>query len=178
MKRLFFCLLAALFSQALSGTDTVISKLELSCEKGQLVFSLEISDPFQGANLEKLKSGLDVSFRLQVEIRRPRKLLPDRVLIERIYSVNSSLRPRENDYSFVLMDENMILEVQHGLSLDQVRQRMSAMSELAVSGEGRLQQQEEYVFAVRALVGRRYLLGLVPLALKTPWREARFIFRQ
>ncbi len=178
MKRLFFCLPILFLLLPLSGADPEISKLELSSEKGQLFFSLEISAPFQDERLEQLKSGLEVIYNLQVEIRRPRKLLPDRVLIERNYSLNARRRPQENDYSFVLMDDRRILEVQHGLSLDRVQLKMTVPPGLTISGEGKLVQQEEYVFAVRALTGSRYFLGLIPLPLKTPWRETRFIFRQ
>jgi len=176
-KPLLILLFSISFFMAVPA-EVSITNLDISSEKGHILFSFDVADPFQGKNLDKLKSGLEVSFIFQVEVRRIRKLLPDARLLKKTFSVNSRFRPQDNSYTFTLLEDKMILTIKHGLTLEELQEKMTSPGNLSISTEGKLQHQEELILAVRAVIDTHYILSIIPSRTKTPWREKRFIFRQ
>jgi hypothetical protein len=149
--------------------------LELRRDGGRLLVSFRVLDGISAEDMERIHSGIAVTFRHRVEVlsHRTLPLLPDKVQARVLLESTASYDSLTKRYALHRRLESRqkggaaeVLEQRQSTSAEQeMRAWMTELADLPVMELGRVEEQRLRV-RVESIIDRRYLLFLIPWNVK------------
>ena len=153
------------------ATKPSLELLGLSKESDALELSIRLNGAFDEKILAKLDSGLEITFRHQVEVRRQRTLWFARVLAHKKIVTSAVLDTLTGNYRLRRTVNRGIVETLTTSDVDEMRQFMTVLEEI------RLELPEDAILDKRAEararshLETRFFLLIFPLAFDTDWER-------
>ena len=155
------------------AAEADIDDLEAVARDGAISISLQLKGALdRPETIESLQSGLPVAIVYQFDLIRKRENWFDRILssseIELVATYNSLTR----EYLLNYRRDRKLVSSQSIRTVEELRRRMTTIREEALLSLGTHRPGDLRVRA-RAVLGRRYLLHVIPRAIATEWDVVR-----
>lgn len=153
-----------------------IADLQVVLGEGAVNVSFTLVDAFHEEILDRIRSGLETSFSLEIRIDQEREMWLNRNIREAELKISCARDKIGGVYRITKSLEGRVFESIQVETEVEMMTAMSSVRKLKILDNGTLQRDEEYVVKVKAELLSRYVLLVVPWDIDTPWREKRFTF--
>lgn len=164
--------------RAQKGADAEIVHATLVRNSGLLQASFRLDNALDDELLARIESGLPTTLTYQVRLERPRKWWFDRNLARSELQVIAMYNAVTREYLVNFKQDGSLIDsrvVQNREALERTMTQIDRMSlarfdsDGAEPGEGEQQQGQEPVVRIRAALGSKNWLGMIPTTVHTPW---------
>jgi hypothetical protein len=158
----FLAVLLGAVSAAAEGA--VIEELVPVVRSDGIFVSFRAGDAFNEDIMHAIRTGLEVTFRYNIELKRPRGIWPDGQVARRAISATVTYDNLTKRYKLTREIDGKIDATE--VVADAEALRMFELSEL--------EPNDSYYVRVKGVMRERNLLLLIPWDVGTGWKEARF----
>jgi len=169
----FLILLCAAAAPAPSKAASIEDLVPLVRSDGVFV-SFRAGDAFNEDIERAIETGLEVNFRYNVELKRPRGILPDGQIARRRISATVSYDNLTKRYRLSREIDGKIDRTEVVADAEAMRRFMTIFESLRLFELSELEPNDSYYVRVKGVMRERNLLLLIPWDVGTPWKEARF----
>lgn len=138
--------------------------------------SFRVEDAFSEDILQAIGSGLEVSFRYNVELKRVRRVWPDEKAAERQIKTTVTYDNLTQRYSLTREIDGEIDATAVVDNAEAMRRFMTEFESLWLFDVSLVEANEEYYLRVNGIMRDRNLLLLIPWNIGADWREAHFTY--
>ncbi len=136
--------------------------------------SFRADDAFNDDIERAIASGLEVSFRYNVELRRPRGIWPDGQVARRVIFATVAYDNLTKRYKLTREIDGKIDRTEVSADAEAMRRFMTTFESLGLFELSELEPNDSYYVRVKGVMRERNLLLLIPWDVGTGWRQARF----
>jgi hypothetical protein len=136
--------------------------------------SFRAGDAFSDDIERAIESGLEVSFRYNVDLRRPRGIWPDGQIARRVIAATVSYDNLTKRYKLTREIDGKIDRTEVSADAEAMRRFMTTFESLRLFELSELEPNDSYYVRVKGVMRERNLLLLIPWDVGTGWRQARF----
>ena len=169
----FLILLCAAAVPAPSKAASIEDLVPLVRSDGVFV-SFRAGDAFNEDIERAIETGLEVNFRYNVELKRPRGIWPDGQIARRRISATVSYDNLTKRYRLSREIDGKIDRTEVVADAEAMRRFMTTFESLRLFELSELEPNDSYYVRVKGVMRERNLLLLIPWDVGTPWKEARF----
>jgi Domain of unknown function (DUF4390) len=168
---------AAILTLTLAGAALEAASIEelVPLVRSDGVFvSFRAGDAFNDDIERAIATGLEVSFRYNVELRRPRGIWPDGQVARRVVSATVAYDNLTKRYKLTREIDGKIDQTEVSADAEAMRRFMTTFESLRLFELSELEPNDSYYVRVKGVMRERNLLLLIPWDVGTAWRKARF----
>jgi hypothetical protein len=136
--------------------------------------SFRAGDAFNEDIERAIETGLEVNFRYNVELKRPRGIWPDGQIARRRISATVSYDNLTKRYRLSREIDGKIDRTEVVADAQAMKRFMTTFESLRLFDLSALEPNDSYYVRVKGVMRERNLLLLIPWDVGTPWKEARF----
>ncbi len=153
-----------------------ISNISVSFKEDDLILSFRADEVFVEDVESRIKSGLEVVFRYEICIKKPRKLLNDPVLLRRILTTHVQYDPFKNQYKLLKKIDDKVVETKMTDSEREMRLWMTSFSNVRFLLLSVLKKGSKYYLSIKGDFLSSSFFFLIPTGVKADWKKIDFIF--
>ncbi len=168
---------AAFLTLTLAGAPLEAASIEelVPLVRSDGVFvSFRAGDAFNEEIERAIATGLEVSFRYNVELKRPRGIWPDGQVARREISATVAYDNLTKRYKLTREIDGKIDRTEVSADAEAMRRFMTTFESLRLFELSELEPNDSYYVRVKGVMRERNLLLLIPWDVGTGWRKARF----
>jgi len=165
---------AVLLGAAAAAEDAVIEELVPVVRSDGIFVSFRAGDAFNQDIEHAIQTGLEVNFRYNVELKRPRGIWLDRQIARRVISATVTYDNLTKRYKLTREIDGKIDATQVVADAEAMRRFMTTFESLRLFELSALEPNDSYYVRVKGVMRERNLLLLIPWDVGTGWKEARF----
>lgn len=143
---------------------------------GHVHVSFRVEDAFDEEIERAIETGLEVSFRYNVQLKRVRGLWFDALIAERRVRTMVSYDNLTKRYSLTREIDGEIDQTAVVADADAMRRFMTSVEVMPVSEVSRIEPNDEYYLRVKGVMRDRNLLLFIPWDVSAGWKETRFTY--
>jgi len=136
--------------------------------------SFRAGDAFNEDIERAIQTGLEVNFRYNVELKRPRGIWLDLQVARRVISVTVTYDNLTKRYKLTREIDGKIDATEVVADAEAMRRFMTTFESLRLFEPSALEPNDSYYVRVKGVMRERNLLLLIPWDIGTGWKEARF----
>jgi hypothetical protein len=136
--------------------------------------SFRVADAFNETIEHAIRTGLEVNFRYNVELKRPRGIWPDGQVARRVISTTVAYDNLTKRYKLTREIDGKVDATEVVADAEAMRRFMTSFESLRLFDLSALEPNDSYYVRVKGVMRERNLLLLIPWDVGTGWREARF----
>jgi hypothetical protein len=136
--------------------------------------SFRAGDAFNEEIEHAIKTGLEVNFRYNVELKRPRGIWLDARLARREITTKVTYDNLTKRYKLTREIDGRIDATEVVADAEAMRRFMTTFESLRLFDLSELEPNDSYSIRVKGVMKERTLLLLIPWDVSTSWKEARF----
>jgi Domain of unknown function (DUF4390) len=121
-----------------------------------------------------IRTGLEVKFRYNVELKRPRGIWPDGEVARRVITTTVSYDNLTKRYKLTREIDGKIDATEVVADAEAMMRFMTTFESLRLFDLSELEPNESYYVRVKGVLRERNLLLLIPWDVGTGWKQARF----
>lgn len=174
LKTMVGCALALALSSTISAAE-IVELVPVVRDDGILV-SFSVEDAFDEDITQAIDSGLEVSFRYNVELRRVRRAWLDEKEASRQIRTTIAYDNLTKRYSLTREIDGEIDATELVDNPDAMRRFMTTFESLLLFDVASLEPNEEYYLRVNGVMRVKNVLLLIPWDVGADWREAHFTY--
>lgn len=163
-------------SVALSAGGAEIKDLVAIVRAEGIVVSFRVEDAFDEELAHAIETGLEVTFRYNVELKRVRGLWLDKKLLARQIRTTVAYDNLTKRYSLTREIDGEIDATDVVADVSAMRRFMTTIESLLLFDTALMVPNEEYYLRVNGIMKDRNLLLLIPWDSGADWREAHFTY--
>lgn len=171
--RIFFIPTLMIFSNLFSAE---ISNLSVSFKEDDMILSFRADEVFVEDVENRIKSGLEVIFRYEICIKKPKRFLRDSVLLKKVLTTHVQYDPFKNQYKLMKKIDDKLVETKMTDSEKDMRLWMTSFSNLRFLLLSVLKKGSKYYVAIRGEFLSSSFFFLIPTGVKTNWKRKDFVF--
>jgi len=145
-----------------------ISNINVSFKEDDMLLSFRADEVFVRDVESRIKSGLEVVFRYEICIKKPRRFLGDPVLFRKILTTHVQYDPFKNQYK--------VIEAKMTDSEKEMRLWMTSFSNMRFLLLSVLKKGSKYYIAIRGDFLSSSFFFLIPTGVKADWKKKDFVF--
>src|SRR3972149_6265685 len=168
----FLAVLLGAVSAAAEGA--VIEELAPVVRSDGIFVSFRAGDAFNEDIMHAIRTGLEVTFRYNVELKRPRGIWPDGQVARRLISATVTYDNLTKRYKLTREIDGKIDATEVVADAETMRRFMTRFESLRLFELAELEPNDSYYVRVKGVMRERNLLLLIPWDVGTGWKEARF----
>jgi hypothetical protein len=176
MMKIFKILLLALTILTLNSFSAEISNINVSFKEDDMLLSFKADEVFVEEVESKIKSGLEVVFRYEICIKKPRKFFSDPVLFRKILTTHVQYDPFKNQYKLLKKIDDKVVEAKMTDSEKEMRLWMTSFSNMRFLLLSVLKKGSKYYIAIRGEFLSSSFFFLIPTGVKADWKRKDFVF--
>ena len=123
---------------------------------------------------QAIRTGLEVNFRYNVELKRPRRIWLDGQVARRVISARVTYDNLTKRYKLTREIDGKIDATEVVADAEAMRRFMTTFESLRLFELSELEPNDSYYVRVKGVMRERNLLLLIPWDVGTGWKEARF----
>ena len=143
---------------------------------GNLHVSFLVEDGFPEEIERDIETGLEVSFRYNVELKRARRIWPDALIAKRQVRTMVSYDNLTKRYSLTREVDGEIDKTAIVADTDAMRRFMTSVESLSVIEVSVMEPNDKYYLRVNGVMKDRNLLLFIPWDISASWKESRFTY--
>jgi len=174
LKTIGGCALALALSSTISGAE-IIELVPVIRGEGILV-SFSVENAFDEDIAQAIDSGLEVSFRYNVELKRVRRAWLDKKEASRRIRTTVAYDNLTKRYSLTREIDGEIDATELVDNPDAMRRFMTSFESLLLFDVASMEPNEEYYLRVNGVMRVTNVLLLIPWNVGADWREAHFTY--
>jgi len=174
LKTIGGCALALALSSTISAAE-IVELVPVIRSEGILV-SFSVKDAFDEDIAQAIDSGLEVSFRYNIELRRVRRAWLDKKEASRRIQTTVAYDNLTKRYGLTREIDGEIDATELVDNPDAMRRFMTSFESLLLFDVSLMEPNEEYYLRVNGVMRDRNLLLLIPWDVGADWREAHFTY--
>ncbi|GMR24567.1 MAG: hypothetical protein BMS9Abin37_3127 [Acidobacteriota bacterium] len=174
LKTIAGCAFALALSSMISAAE-IVELVPVIRSEGILV-SFRVEDAFDEEILQAIESGLEVSFRYNVELRQVRRAWLDKKTASRQIQNTVAYDNLTKRYSLTREIDGEIDATELVDNPDAMRRFMTSFESLLLFDVSFMEPNEEYYLRMNGVMRDRNLLLLIPWDVGADWREAHFTY--
>jgi hypothetical protein len=167
-------LLGAVSAAAPLETGAAIEELVPVVRSDGIFVSFRAGDAFNEDIEHAIRTGLEVTFRYNVELKRPRGIWLDGEVARRAISATVTYDNLTKRYKLTREIDGKIDATEVVADSEAMRRFMTIFESLRLFELSALEPNDSYYVRVKGVMRERNLLLLIPWDVGTPWKEARF----
>jgi hypothetical protein len=167
-------LLGAVSAAAPLETGVAIEELVPVVRSDGIFVSFRAGDAFDEDIEHAIRTGLEVTFRYNVELKRPRGIWLDGQVARRAISATVTYDNLTKRYKLTREIDGKIDATEVVADAEAMRRFMTTFESLRLFELSALEPNDSYYVRVKGVMRERNLLLLIPWDVGTPWKEARF----
>ena len=136
--------------------------------------SFRVGDAFNEDIEHAIRTGLEVNFRYNVELKRPRGIWPDGHVARRVISSTVAYDNLTKRYKLTREIDGKVDATEVVADAEAMRRFMTTFESLRLFELSELEPNDSYYVRVKGVMRERNLLLLIPWDVGTGWKEARF----
>jgi hypothetical protein len=165
----------ALFAVAAAAAEgAAIEDLVLLVRSDGIFVSFRAGDAFNEDIEHAGRTGLEVNFRYNVELKRPRGIWFDAPVARREISATVAYDNLTKRYKLTREIDGKIDATEVVADAEAMRRFMTTFESLRLLELSELEPNDSYYVRVKGVMRERNLLLLIPWDVSTGWKEARF----
>ncbi len=153
-----------------------ISIISVGFKEDELILSFRAEEVFVKDVESRIKSGLEVVFRYEICIKKPRRLLNDTVLLRKILTTHVQYDPFKNQYKLLKKIDDKVVETKMTDSEREMRLWMTSFSNLRFLLLSVLKKGSKYYIAIKGDFLSSSFFFLIPTGVKADWKKMNFVF--
>ena len=159
---------------AASAEGATIEDLVPLVRSDGIFVSFRAGDAFNEDIEHAIRTGLEVNFRYNVELKRSRGILPDRQVARRLVAATVAYDNLTKRYKLTREIDGKIDATLVVADAEAMRRFMTTFDSLRLFELSELEPNDSYSIRVKGVMKDRNLLLLIPWDVSTSWKEARF----
>jgi len=177
-RRVLKTIAGCAFGLALSSTISAAEIVELVpvIRSEGILVSFRVEDAFDEEIVQAIESGLEVSFRYNVELRRVRRAWFDKKTASRQIQTTVAYDNLTKRYSLTREIDGEIDATELVHNPGAMRRFMTSFESLLLFDVSFMEPNEEYYLGVNGVMRDRNILLLIPWDVGADWREAHFTY--
>jgi len=166
-------LLAVLILAAVPATaDPRVRGLRVSVDGRRVLVDFQLEDAFDEETAERVGTGLPTTFVYELELLRDRKRWFDRPLDSATVQVVALFDAVSREYLVNYKLNGKLIESRMVRDLDELRHAMTRFDDIPAFDLEPLPRRWRLLVKVRALLGPKTWLGIIPTRVSTDWNES------
>ncbi len=157
-----------------AAEGAVIEELVPVVRSDGIFVSFRAGDAFNEDIVEAIRTGLEVTFRYNIELKRPRGIWPDGQVARRAISATVTYDNLTKRYKLTREIDGKIDATEVVADAEAMRRFMTTFESLRLFELSQLEPNDSYYVRVKGVMRERNLLLLIPWDVGTGWKEARF----
>ncbi len=153
-----------------------ISNVSVSFKEDDMILSFRADEVFVEDVENRIKSGLEVVFRYEICIKKPKKFLKDSVLLRKILTTHVQYDPFKNQYKLMKKIDDKLVETKMTDSEKEMRLWMTSFSNLRFLLLSVLKKGSKYYVAIKGEFLSSSFFFLIPTGVKADWKRKDFVF--
>ncbi len=174
LKTIGGCALALALSSTISAAEIV--KLVPVIRSEGILVSFSVKDAFDEDIAQAIDSGLEVSFRYNIELRRVRRAWLDKKEASRQIQTTVAYDNLTKRYSLTREIDGEIDATELVDNPNAMRRFMTSFASLLLFDVSSMEPNEEYYLRVNGVMRVTNVLLLIPWNVGADWREAHFTY--
>lgn len=171
MKTLFAFLALGLALLAPAAAEPHITGLEVAFDDVRVLLDFRLEEAFDQRFLERLEAGLPSGFVYRFQIVRARKVWFDNTLASGTLEVMATYDAVKQEYLVNYRQEGKLVRSRLVRNLEELEQAMTRFESEPVLSTEKIQGRRRLRMRMRAELGPKTLLLLIPSKITTPWVE-------
>ncbi len=168
-------LLALVLSAAAAGAEgATIEDLVPVVRSDGIFVSFRAGDAFNEDIEHAIRTGLEVNFRYNVELKQSRGIWPDGQVARRLVAATVTFDNLTKRYKLIREIDGKIDATDVVADAEAMRRFMTTFESLRLFELSGLEPNDSYYVRVKGVMRERNLLLLIPWDVGTGWKEARF----
>lgn len=172
MRSALVVLWLLVFAAGAAADEPRIQGLQVSIEGGRVLASFALQGAFDRRLESRLESGLPTSILYRLELHRDRKRWYDRRLQENTLEVVAVYDAVARSYTVHSRLDGELIESRTVRERQEVQDAMTRLGPLPVFSLERVRERGRILVKVRAELGSRNFLSLIPVTVATDWAES------
>lgn len=153
-----------------------ISNITVSFKEDDMILSFRADEVFVKDVDSRIKSGLEVVFRYEICIKKPRRFFADPVLLRKVLTTHVQYDPFKNQYKLMKKIDDKLVETKMTDSEKEMRLWMTSFSNLRFLLLSVLKKGSKYYIAIKGDFLSSSFFFLIPTGVKTDWKRLDFVF--
>ena len=159
---------------AAAAEDAAIEDLVPVVRSDGIFVSFRAGEAFNQDIEHAIQTGLEVNFRYNVELKRPRGIWLDGQVARRVISATVTYDNLTKRYKLTREIDGKIDATEIVADAEAMRRFMTTFESLRLFELSALEPNDSYYVRVKGVMRERNLLLLIPWDVGTGWKEARF----
>ena len=155
-----------------AAADPEIHGLRTELDGRRVMVDFQLSDAFDEEIAERVGTGLPTTFTYELELLRDRKRWFDRPLDSTTVQVVALYDAASREYLVNYKLDGKLVESRMVRNLDELRRAMTRFEHLPAFTLEPLPRRWRLLVKVRALLGSKTFLSIIPTRVSTDWRES------
>jgi hypothetical protein len=143
---------------------------------GHVHVSFRVEGAFNEEIERAIETGLQVTFRYNVELKRVRDVWPDALIAERRVSTMVTYDNLTKRYSLTRAIDGEIDQTAVVADAEAMRRFMTSVESLSIFDVSQIEPNEEYDVRVKGVMRDRNLLLFIPWDVSTGWKDTHFTY--
>ncbi len=173
--RIWVALVLGAFAVPLGEAAQIVDLVSL-VRGGNLHVSFRVEDGFTEEIERAIETGLEVSFRYNVELKRVRSIWLDALIAKRQVRTMVSYDNLTKRYSLTREIDGEIDRTAVVADADAMRRFMTSVEALSVFEVSVMEPNDEYYLRVNGVMKDRNLLLFIPWDVSAGWKESHFTY--
>lgn len=157
-------------SQALA--DAKISEIKVTLDGERVLATFALQNAFDHRLAERVDSGLPTSILYRIELDRDRKRWWDQKLQDVTFEIMAIYDAVARSYTVHFKLNDKLVESKTVRDRPALEEAMTMIDRLPVFEVANIPKQGRALLKVQAEIGSRTLLSLIPVSIKTNWKES------
>lgn len=153
-----------------------ISNITISFQEDDLILSFKADEVFVKDVESRIKSGLEVIFRYEICIKKPRRILNDPVFLRKVLTTHVQYDPFKNQYKLQKKIDDKMVESKMTDSEKEMRLWMTSFSNLRFLLLSVLKKGSKYYIAIKGDFLSSSFFFFIPTGVKADWKKKEFTF--
>ncbi|MEM7052755.1 MAG: DUF4390 domain-containing protein [Acidobacteriota bacterium] len=156
-----------------AADEASISYLTVEVDGNRAILDFHLANAFDERFLERLRSGLPTGFVYQMELLKDRKRWYDRPLRRNSLQVVAMYDAVSREYLVNTKLDGKLVESRMVKELEDLEDEMTKVFDLPAFALDNLPRSWRLLVRVRAELGSKTILSIIPSTIHTDWRESR-----
>lgn len=153
-----------------------ISNITVTFKEDDMILSFRADEVFVKDVDSRIKSGLEVVFRYEICIKKPRRVLNDPVLLRKVLTTHVQYDPFKNQYKLQKKIDDKMVESKMTDSEKEMRLWMTSFSNLRFLLLSVLKKGSKYYIAIKGDFLSSSFFFFIPTGVKANWKKKEFTF--
>lgn len=153
-----------------------ISNISVSFKEDDMMLSFSAEEVFVDDVENRIKSGLEVIFRYEICIKKPKRFFRDSVLLKKVLTTHVQYDPFKNQYKLMKKIDDKMVETKITDSEKEMRLWMTSFSNLRFLLLSVLKKGSKYYVSIRGNFLSSSFFFLIPSGVKADWKRKDFVF--